>query len=189
MKLSVGELRELTAAREYKFSLPEHSFEFQGDEFAPIQPTEVRLGLHREGSTVNVRVEIRGRFSVSCSRCLSPAEVPIEVSVEDVWPLAGESAEVEDFFASAFVEDDGQLVNLVEYCTEILLENLPFRALCKPECRGLCETCGADLNKDECSCGKREIDPRLAVLGRLLNDKGGVRDGTTKEKNLKGPSR
>lgn len=189
MKLSINELRELTADREYEFTLPESSFEFQGDEFVAQQPTEVRLRLHREGTSVSVKINIRGNLRVGCSRCLAPAEVPIAVSVEDVWPLASGCALVEDFFSSAFVEDDGQLVNLVEYSTEVLLENLPLRALCKAECKGLCESCGANQNEEECSCGKRDIDPRFAVLGRLLNDKGGVRDGTTKEKNLKGPSR
>ena len=43
--------------------------------------------------------------------------------------------------------------------------------LCREDCKGLCPKCGANLNRGECGCSRREIDPRLAVLQRILEDK------------------
>ena len=40
--------------------------------------------------------------------------------------------------------------------------------LCSEDCKGLCPTCGKDLNEGPCGCGK-EVDPRLAVLAKLLD--------------------
>ena len=40
---------------------------------------------------------------------------------------------------------------------------LPGKILCKDDCKGVCMTCGADLNDGPCGCEK-EIDPRWAGL-------------------------
>ena len=41
------------------------------------------------------------------------------------------------------------------------------KTLCSEDCKGLCPTCGADLNLGPCTC-KKAPDPRLAVLSKLL---------------------
>ena len=48
----------------------------------------------------------------------------------------------------------------------VLLE-LPQAPLCRPDCRGLCPTCGADLNAQSCDCDQNPIDPRWEALGAL----------------------
>jgi uncharacterized protein len=50
---------------------------------------------------------------------------------------------------------------------EVLIE-MSHRVFCREDCRGLCLTCGANLNRETCSCAQEEIDPRLAVLKKLL---------------------
>ena len=44
----------------------------------------------------------------------------------------------------------------------------PVRFLCKDDCKGLCSKCGQNLNRGECSCNKKEIDPRLAPFAKIL---------------------
>ena len=53
--------------------------------------------------------------------------------------------------------------------TEFILE-MDMQTLCSEDCKGLCARCGADLNLGPCSC-KKEIDPRLAALAKLLENK------------------
>ena len=45
-----------------------------------------------------------------------------------------------------------------------------MKRLCDENCKGLCERCGANLNKAPCSCVTEKIDPRLAVLKQLLQN-------------------
>ena len=54
----------------------------------------------------------------------------------------------------------------VQVPEQVLLE-LPMKALCRDDCRGLCPTCGADLNAGPCGC-REEGDERLAKLKSLL---------------------
>jgi uncharacterized protein len=49
----------------------------------------------------------------------------------------------------------------------------PMHPLCRPECAGLCPECGLRLDAGDHSHGGEEIDPRLAGLAALLNDRNG----------------
>ncbi len=100
-----------------------------------------------------------------CDRCASDFDAdvafPIDVVLvnelsneenEDEWvfPLEGDSADLEDIVRTVFVL------------------NLDSKLLCKPDCKGLCCRCGKNLNDGPCSCQK-ELDPRFAALRQLLD--------------------
>ena len=99
-----------------------------------------------------------------CDRCAQEFDrdinIPIDVVLvtelsneenEDEWvfPLVGDSADLEDIVRTVFVL------------------NLDSKFLCKEDCKGLCCRCGKNLNKEACVCQK-EIDPRFAALKQLL---------------------
>ena len=100
-----------------------------------------------------------------CDRCAAEfsreVEYPIQAVLveelaneenEDEWvfPLEGESADLQDIVRTVFVL------------------NMESKLLCKPDCKGLCCQCGKNLNVGPCSCQK-EPDPRFAALRQLLN--------------------
>ena len=71
---------------------------------------------------------------------------------EDEWvfPLEGDSADLDDIVRTVFVL------------------NLDSKLLCKEDCKGLCCRCGTNLNDGPCNCQK-ELDPRFAALRQLLD--------------------
>ncbi len=100
-----------------------------------------------------------------CDRCASDfdrlVEIPIDVVLveelsnedsEDEWvfPLEGESADLEEIVRTVFVL------------------NMDSKLLCKEDCKGICFRCGKNLNNGPCSCQK-EPDPRFAALRQLLD--------------------
>ena len=100
-----------------------------------------------------------------CDRCASDftsdVEFPLDVVLvtelsneenEDEWvfPLEGDSANLEDIIRTVFVL------------------NMDSKLLCKPDCNGICCRCGKNLNHEACSCQK-ELDPRFAALRQLLD--------------------
>ena len=101
----------------------------------------------------------------TCDRCAADfdreLEIPIDAVLvtelaneekEDEWvfPLDGDSADLEDIIRTTFVL------------------NMDSKLLCSEDCNGLCCRCGKNLNDGPCDCQK-EIDPRLAALKQLLN--------------------
>ena len=103
-------------------------------------------------------------YSTCCSRCLQPLEVLLTAQVETV--LSRQGSEEDDVFI--ITEDAVEVEDIL--VPELLLQ-VRMAYLCKEDCAGLCPACGADRNKASCSCDKKEIDPRLAVLASLLKDK------------------
>jgi len=60
-----------------------------------------------------------------------------------------------------------EAVEVEEILKERIWLSIPMKPLCKEDCKGLCPTCGKDLNEGECDCPKEAIDPRFAVLKDL----------------------
>ncbi|OGF97581.1 MAG: hypothetical protein A2Z06_00955 [Candidatus Glassbacteria bacterium RBG_16_58_8] len=89
----------------------------------------------------------------ACRRCL---ETFVEEVRSDFTVVAMRRGSRDD---EGFGEEDVILLepkqnelHLEEYAREFLLLNLPSFPLCREDCRGICAGCGADLNKDNCSC-------------------------------------
>ena len=64
--------------------------------------------------------------------------------------------------------EDGQ-VDVGDLARTAFILGMDTKTLCSEDCKGLCHRCGADLNLGPCSC-KKEADPRLAVLAKLLEN-------------------
>ena len=95
-----------------------------------------------------------------CARCLAP--VREELRAETVLTVVtgeGDEDTEEDFVIAA-----GEKIDLLEAAEDAVLPSLPFRLLCREDCKGLCPVCGKDLNEGECGCVKKAVDPRLAGL-------------------------
>ena len=97
-----------------------------------------------------------------CARCLKEFEYPVHQQISAYLIEKGEETDHPDNY---FLQGNGVDADEI-IITEFIL-GLDQRFLCKEDCAGLCEKCGADLNEGLCACGK-ETDPRLAVLGQLL---------------------
>ena len=66
---------------------------------------------------------------------------------------------------------NSDVIDITEIVEKAIISTLPIKRLCKEDCKGLCQSCGANLNKEECSCNNEDIDLRLADLKALLNNK------------------
>jgi uncharacterized protein len=59
----------------------------------------------------------------------------------------------------------GDSLALEDVLREQVLLSLPLRTLCKPDCKGLCPRCGANRNRQPCTCVGD--DPRWEALASL----------------------
>ena len=60
---------------------------------------------------------------------------------------------------------------IIELMHEQFVLALPMKPLCSENCKGLCPSCGTNLNKASCECAPVWKDPRLAALEGLLQKK------------------
>ena len=150
----------------FSFSMDFSQSEF-GGAYPAQEPVLVSGQVRNEAGVLLLSAEMKTTLHCVCDRCATPflRDYTQKVSAvlvtelcheenEDDWTflLQGESADLDDIMNTAFVL------------------NLDSKMLCSPDCKGLCPRCGKNLNEGPCGC-KKELDPRLAVLGQLLKDK------------------
>jgi uncharacterized protein len=58
-------------------------------------------------------------------------------------------------------------LNIGDILHEQVLLALPMKPLCKVDCKGLCPTCGTNLNVKSCDCPKEQFNPNLDALIEL----------------------
>lgn len=135
-----------------------------GVSYPVSEPVLARGTVRNTAGVLMMEGEVSTTIHGICDRCASSFDrevrFPIEVVLvtelaneenEDEWvfPLEGDSADLDDIVRTVFVL------------------NLDSKLLCKEDCKGLCPKCGKNLNEGPCNCQK-ELDPRFAALKQLL---------------------
>ena len=121
----------------------------------------VALALLLESVTDGLLISggVTGRVTMSCARCLATFEQDLQVTVHELF--APEPEEDEDVYPVR----EGS-VDLEPMIRDALVLAMPFAPLCREDCLGLCERCGGDRNRGECTCVE-EVDPRWSALAAL----------------------
>ena len=135
-----------------------------GVSYPVTEPVKAEGTVRNTAGVLMMQGDITTTIHGTCDRCANDFDrdlsIPIDVVLvtemaneenEDEWvfPLEGDSADLEDIIRTVFVL------------------NLDSKLLCRPDCKGLCCRCGKNLNHESCSCQK-ELDPRFAALKQLL---------------------
>lgn len=115
---------------------------------------------------MTLRLNASLEYTSSCARCLDEIKGSFDLSVNMPLAVSGTLSE-ED------TDDYIIIVNNSIDCDALIYETVllefPMRLLCSEDCKGLCDVCGCNLNSEKCSCTKKEIDPRLEILTKLLD--------------------
>ena len=141
--------------------------------FAGDRRVELRLGETRVKGPMVVEGEIEGlldavkaRFtaraeaSFVCIRCTKEWLGPVEARAEQYFGFIPD----EDGYC---IEDDS--VDVGPPAQDELALALPAAPLCSSECKGLCPTCGTDLNVEPCDGHGDEPDSPFSVLKDLFD--------------------
>lgn len=117
-------------------------------------------------TVLNARAEID--YKTRCARCLEDVFGTFVLEFNRTVAISG-TLQNEDNDDYVIVKNG--LLDIDREIVEDLLLEFPTRFLCKEECAGLCPRCGKNLNFGPCDCPKKkEIDPRLAILQKLLEN-------------------
>ncbi len=134
------------------------------------QKAAVQLRLEQVGGGILARGSISAKARLECGRCLKDFDLPLKADFAiqfEPGPVAGGADE-----GDGCVAFQGEDIPLGEQLRQELELGLPFRPICREDCRGLCQGCGADLNQEPCSCGEGKPSGPFSGLGeRIRNSK------------------
>lgn len=130
-------------------------------------PIYVTGAVRNEAGVLVLTATMETVLHCICDRCATPFDQNFRQEIEAILVRELMHEENEDDWTFLLKDDTADLDEII---TTAFVLNMESKFLCSPDCKGLCASCGKNLNEGPCDC-KPEPDPRLAVLGQLLKDK------------------
>jgi len=145
-------------------------FDYLGNSYEFAQKEPVNLTITNLGNKI---IMIEGSTNISltlfCSRCLKEIVFPFKIEVQkEVDFNLTEEQRAEGLDETNYIIGYKLDVDTLIY-DEILIE-FPLQLLCSEDCKGLCKTCGTDLNEKSCDCDKFNYDPRMSVIRDIFKN-------------------
>jgi uncharacterized protein len=134
-----------------------------GQEYVPApDPTPAELTITKATTGTVFELSFRVTLSGPCFSCL--ADATLEQSV-DAREYQATNPGGDDELVSPYVEADN--LDLSAWARDALALALPDKILCRPDCAGLCQVCGLDLNVEPHAHEEEKVDSRWAALEEL----------------------
>jgi len=161
---------------EFARRYPPDAFPVADGDFRIVEPADLAIRITKDAQKVRLKGRLQTTLEVNCSRCLEAFRVPVDAELDQMLLPAG----AEIVSASDDDDDDGQeadagvsfykdeTIDLGELMRDEFYLALPMKPLCRPDCKGLCPTCGVNWNRETCTCKVEWVDPRLETLRTLI---------------------
>lgn len=158
-------LKELNAEsfdrKPMSFEVEKDSF-FDGHEMVKYtRPIKFNGYLSRKKGDLKLIGDVSTEVLLNCSRCTKAFPYEVNIHIEE------ELSDTEDCGTISIDADNIDIYEIIE--NNIVIE-LPVKRLCDENCKGLCQTCGKDLNLGQCSCTDLYVDPRLEKLSQMFSN-------------------
>ena len=122
---------------------------FAGLALRLLGPVQVDGALQRAGNDFLWRGHLRAQFDGECRRCLTDLTLELDDDVDVLFSADPDLAEDPSVYP---LDPLAEVIDLTPAIREELVLRLSAFPLCRPDCKGLCATCGADLNAGPCRC-------------------------------------
>lgn len=133
-----------------------------GEARAPETALSGELTLQNLEGRVLASGTLQASGLAECARCLATFRLDWEVPVE-LMVLRDVHSDETEGETLLILQRDGE-VDLAEPLRESAALAFPQSTVCREDCRGLCASCGADLNDGPCGCAEETVDPRWEGL-------------------------
>lgn len=105
------------------------------------------------GDGILVTGIVRASVTGECDRCLEPAAFEVAGEIEEYY-LFEEPEDPESYEDGFELIGPDRVIDLGDAISDAVVMDTPFVVLCQPDCKGLCPTCGANLNEGDCGCAE-----------------------------------
>jgi uncharacterized protein len=135
-----------------------------------LDKVDVECLIAKTSGTVFIKGKFSAPIDICCSRCLEKTRlsigsdfaytlIPARAETRADMELKPEELEIGYY--------QGDFIDLAPIICEQIILQIPIKVLCKEDCKGLCQQCGANLNIASCNCRLNFVDDRMAVLKNL----------------------
>ncbi|SHI69163.1 uncharacterized protein SAMN05444401_1365 [Clostridium amylolyticum] len=163
MKIEFNDLfkrKNFTKDLEGTFTM--ESFLYEGDEIVFKSPVKAKGKASVLEDIIQLDMEVSAVIELTCTRCLDRYTSNINLNIFEEYTNDSQK-ENEDII---FITEE--YLDIKKVITDNILLSLPIKKLCSNDCKGLCQNCGANLNRNTCNCPQEDVDIRMAKLKNLF---------------------
>lgn len=176
MKLDLNEL-VTNLGKTYYYEIKEDCGSVEYTDLHCVHSIVGKADFTNTGSLIIARGKLSTAIEVECARCLTKSTVPVEVTMEEQFPIVDPQAlaAAKEELADEEEKDplfENNLFDLSEFIRQSVLVQVPIRPLCSDDCKGLCLTCGKNLNEGPCDCPADLDASPFSALKQLLEKPG-----------------
>jgi uncharacterized protein len=132
---TVGTLREIPIEAE-SYSLEK--------EF-PVENLHGTISLARTHNGIRSITDVHAVTDSECGRCLEPFKQDLHTEFEENFTFENRPLSEEELI----IPEDGN-IDFEPLIREYLVLEMPYKPVCRPDCKGLCVICGQNLNEKDC---------------------------------------
>ena len=124
----------------------------------------------RAGAEIRISGKLDTTVELACSRCLDPARFQVSKPFDLFFRERDDAMFDEDEEVELHENDTrtafftGTKLAIADILREQILLAVPMKALCTIDCKGLCPTCGTNLNSGSCGCSPENFNPHMDTL-------------------------
>jgi len=133
MKIKISEIPK--EGLSLKEAYDSNTLDLARDDLKFVSPIDISAFVTKDKDDLYAHVEAKGRLEMTCARCLVPYEIDFRREFDFSYDVKGKTS-----------------VDITSDIRQEIILDYPIKPLCKSDCKGLCQTCGKNLNEGDCSC-------------------------------------
>jgi len=142
----------------------------EGSDIKIVNPIKYNGEIYKVNREHLLNLTISYTYESNCDRCLQTTSERVTTVLTGKLKESTGTIDDEDELEEIISIENNRL-NLTAYIWSQVVSSLPMKILCSNDCKGICPTCGIDLNTQSCDCMGNTIDPRLEKLKELFPKK------------------
>jgi len=153
MKISISDLEKNVISKELDYEEDTQAF---APEIELEKPARVKCSLSYSDGTIGLDCDVAVEIRLSCTRCLENYVLKVRRVFSAMYcgrrSRRDAAAELEPGELDEDILPASGIIDLTDLIRQQLLLGMSMKHICRDDCKGLCSRCGANLNKEECSC-------------------------------------
>ena len=162
MNIAIKDLKE--GINEFEEHFPSDNYAIPESNFYP-NPLSLKIFVDKIDNLFRFKISVGTEAVFSCDRCLENYKSNFNETIEQLYQLGHSDLDSDEI---EILPENSKEIDISRAIQDAFILNRPIQLICREDCKGLCVTCGINMNNKSCNCHEKDVDPRFEKLKSLL---------------------
>ncbi|MBN1465385.1 DUF177 domain-containing protein [candidate division KSB1 bacterium] len=129
-------------------------------------PVHIVHHLDKVSNEIYVKTTLSTSVNLECDVCLDSYKLDLRETIDTI--LTKDSELVDRGEEEVYlISDSTTEIDITDSIRQSLLLAIPYKKICRENCKGLCPICGVNFNHEQCTCANEKTDSRWEALKNI----------------------